>query len=325
MRAPSFWRNREVLSTLLLPLALGYDLVGWLRWRLARPARVGIPVICVGNLTAGGAGKTPSVLALAALLKERGVAVQAVTRGYGGRETGPLRVDPARHDAAAVGDEPLLLARACPTWVARDRVAGARAAEAEGAQALLLDDGLQNPFLYKDFRLAVVDAVSGFGNGRVIPAGPLRENLSRGLRRADALLVIGEAEEGMLATFGKPVLRAALVPSGAEGWYGRRLLAFAGIGRPGKFFETLTAAGVELAGTRVFADHHPYSAAEANALLAEARRLGAALVTTEKDFVRLPPMLAAATQVLPVALRWRDKQQIEDLLEQILPDVQAQS
>ncbi|MEX2629784.1 MAG: tetraacyldisaccharide 4'-kinase [Tistlia sp.] len=326
MRAPAFWSRRGLASSLLLPAALLWDLGGWLRWRLVRPERLPIPVVCVGNLTAGGAGKTPTVLALAALLKERGLAVHALSRGYGGCEAGPLRVDPARHEAAAVGDEPLLLARACPTWVARDRAAGARAAVAGGAEVLLLDDGLQNPALHKDLVLAVVDAAVGFGNGRVMPAGPLRENLARGLGRADALLAIGHGEAlppGLAAT-GKPLLRADLRPEDPGAWRGRRLLAFAGIGRPAKFFETLRGLGAELAGTRAFADHHAYGAAEAEALLAEAAGLGAELVTTEKDRLRLPPRLAESTRVLPVHLGWRDKRGIEDLLDRILADGRAQ-
>lgn len=315
MRTPGFWASRGAVSTLLLPAALLYDGAGWLRWRLARPERLPVPVVCVGNLTAGGAGKTPTVLALAALLRERGLAVHAVTRGYGGRERGPLRVELGRHDAAAVGDEPLLLARACPTWVARDRAAGGRAAVAAGAGAILLDDGLQNPALVKDLALAVVDAAAGFGNGRVVPAGPLRENLTRGLARADALLAIGE---GALEDRSTPLLRATLEADAPAAWRGRRVLAFAGIGRPSKFFETLAALGAELAATLAFPDHHAYREPEAAALLAEAARLGAALVTTEKDFLRLPPGLAAATRVLPVHLKWRDRRAVDDLLDQVL-------
>ncbi|SMF62354.1 lipid-A-disaccharide kinase [Tistlia consotensis] len=320
MRAPDFWSGRGALSSLLLPLALGYDLAGWLRWRVVNPVRLPVPVICVGNLTAGGAGKTPTVLALVELLAERALAVHAVTRGYGGRERGPLRVDPALHDAAAVGDEPLLLARACPTWVARERAAGARAAAAAGAEVLLLDDGLQNPGLAKDLALAVVDGAAGLGNGRVLPAGPLRENLTRGLGRADALLSVGGDWAPPPAAAGKPLLRAELVAETAGAWRGRRVLAFAGIGRPAKFFDTLAGLGAELAGTRAFADHHPYTAADGQALLAEAGRLGAELATTEKDFVRLPPPLAAVTRVLPVHLRWRDKRKIDALLERALAD-----
>ncbi len=331
MRAPGFWRRRGALSTLLLPLAWLYDLAGWLRWRRARPLRLGIPVICVGNLTAGGAGKTPTVLALAGLLADRGLAVHVVSRGYGGHERGPLRVDPERHGAADVGDEPLLLARACPTWVARDRAAGGSAAEAAGAEVLLLDDGLQNPALAKDLALAVIDGAAGLGNRRVVPAGPLRENLSRGLSRAQALLVVGAGAPDLPAgAFDGPLLRATLEAGSAPGgaaaadWRGRRVLAFAGIGRPEKFFDTLAGLGAELAGRRAFADHHAYTAADAEALLAEARRLGAEPATTEKDAVRLPPALASVTRVLPVHLSWRDKRAVEDLLERALADGRPQ-
>ena len=212
-------------------------------------------MVCVGNLVAGGAGKTPVALSLAAHLVSRGIAVHIVTRGYGGRLGGPVRVDPARHDAAAVGDEALLLAARAPCWVARDRAGGVRAAVAAGAQMVLLDDGFQNPSIAKTLSLLVVDAEYGFGNGRVIPAGPLRESLARGLARADAIVLLeAEAQSRCLETLGidgaLPVLHAALRPVAGERLAGSRLLAFAGIGRPEKFFSTLRALGAELVGTR---------------------------------------------------------------------------
>src|SRR6266581_3144124 len=204
MRAPEFWHAgggpmSGLAAGLLAPLGAGWDAASRLRRALARPYRAAVPVICVGNLVAGGSGKTPVVLTLAASIASTGVAVHIVTRGYGGRLGGPVRVDPARHDAEAVGDEALLLAGCAPCWVARDRAAGVREAVATGAGAILLDDGFQNPAIDKDLALVVVDAEYGFGNGRVIPAGPLREPAVSGLARAGAIVLIGDGEpDGVL-------------------------------------------------------------------------------------------------------------------------------
>jgi tetraacyldisaccharide 4'-kinase len=312
MRAPEFWRRNGWAATALGPLGLLYDLAG--RWRRrATPWRAPVPVICIGNLVVGGAGKTPVVLALAKSLKQRGIAVHLLTRGYGGSSAGPLLVDPARHDFRSVGDEALLLAEAAPTWVARDRAEGARAAVAAGARLILMDDGLQNPSLHQDLKLIVVDGGYGFGNGRVLPAGPLREDLERGLARVHAAILIGENTAG--AEFaGQPVAKARLVPR--EGFSGRAL-AFAGIGRPEKFFDTLAALGAELVETVSFPDHHPYREGEIAALLQRAAAADAIAITTAKDRVRLPLALRDAVAVLRVDLGWAseaDAASIESLL-----------
>lgn len=321
MRAPDFWsRDRSLLPTLLAPLAVAYAAAGRLRQVTTRPQRVPIPVICVGAATVGGAGKTPVALALGRHLTAAGYRAHFLTRGYGGRTAGPLRVDPARHDAASVGDEPLLLARAAPCWVARNRPAGARAAAAAGAKAIVMDDGFQNPTLAKDLALLVVDGTQGFGNGRVLPAGPLREPVDRALARADAVVLIGKDGAGLAPVLaGKPVLAARLVPDdSARVLAGRKLLAFAGIGRPEKFFESLRAIGAELAATAVFPDHHPYSAAELHRIFDRAERLGARLVTTAKDSVRLPPSLRAQVHAVDVRLEWADPAALDRLLAPIL-------
>jgi tetraacyldisaccharide 4'-kinase len=278
-----------------------------------------VPTLCVGNATAGGAGKTPTALALLARLQARGRSPAALLRGYGGRLRGPVRVDPAQHDAAAVGDEALLLARAAPTWVARDRLAGALAAVADGADALVLDDGFQNPHLAKDLNLLVLDGAAGLGNGRVMPAGPLREPFGRALARARAVVLIGEDRHGLAGRLhGATVLNAELRPRGEAGFAGRRLLAFAGIGRPGKVFETLERLGAELAATAAFADHHPYTEAELAELQRRAVRLDAELVTTEKDAVRLPPAWRARIAVLPVELAFVRPERLDALLDGVL-------
>ena len=322
--APAFWtRPPGLLSELLLPIGAGWDAAGWLRQAFARPYCPPVPVVCVGNLVAGGAGKTPVALALAAHLVSCGIAVHIVTRGYAGRLGGPVRVDPARHDAAAVGDEALLLANQAPCWVARDRADGVRAAVAAGAQIIVFDDGFQNPGITKNLSLVVVDAVYGFGNGRVIPAGPLRENLARGFSRAHAVVLLAaDAPPGCPQPLGidtaRPVLHAVLRPVAGERLAGSRLLAFAGIGRPEKFFATVRECGAELVGTRSFADHHPYRAGEIDQLLRAAERSQARLITTAKDIVRVPAAKRAAIEFLEVEIRWADPAAFVDLLEAVV-------
>jgi tetraacyldisaccharide 4'-kinase len=320
MRAPDFWAEGGAVAALLAPFGAGYDLAGRLHRALVHPAAAEIPVICVGNLVAGGAGKTPVAIALAEALAARGAAVHCLTRGYGGRATGPRRVDAAGDSAAEVGDEALLLARAAPCWVARDRAAGARAAAAAGARVLIMDDGFQNPALAKDLSLLVVDGAYGFGNRRVMPAGPLRESPARGLARADAVVLLGRDERNLGPTLGvgPPVLGARLAPKpGSERLAGRRVLAFAGIGRPEKFFATLTELGAELAETRAFPDHHPYSAAEIAGLRARGRDLDAVLVTTEKDAVRLAPGQREGIETLAVAVAWDQPAALQALLDRL--------
>jgi len=319
MRAPEFWSEKPgLVAGLLAPVGAAWDAAGRLRRAVARPYRASVPVVCVGNLVAGGSGKTPIVLSLAISLAASGAAPHAVTRGYGGRLAGPVRVDPARHDAAEIGDEALLLAARLPCWVARDRAAGIRAAVAAGAGAILLDDGFQNPSIAKDLALVVVDAGFGFGNRRVIPAGPLRERVEPGLARADAIVLIGDgAEPEGLRPAGPPILRADLVPIAGERFAGQNLVAFAGIGRPEKFFATLRQLGATLVATHGFPDHHPYRPAEIEALRREAASLGAALVCTTKDRVRLDAASRAGIAVLEVEIAWHDPAALEALLAPI--------
>ncbi|OYQ32587.1 tetraacyldisaccharide 4'-kinase [Niveispirillum lacus] len=322
MRAPAFWYAPPGrLATLLTPLSWLWRVAAVLRLRV--PVKVRVPVLCVGNLVAGGAGKTPVVQDLVARLGARGVTAASLSRGHGGRLRGPLPVDPARHHAGDVGDEPLLLAATGAAWIGRDRVVAANAMVETGVRAIILDDGFQNHALHKDLSLIVVDGGTGFGNGRVIPAGPLRETVSNGLRRADALVVIGDGPG--VATVpplagALPVLTARLLPDAASvaGLQGRPLLAFAGIGRPGKFFETLRDAGLSVVAEMAFPDHHPFSAADLSALLARAEALGATLVTTEKDAMRLSPIWRSRVAVLPVCVSWDDPAIVERLLDRVM-------
>ena len=325
--APAFWGQPPgFLADLLSPIGVACDVAGHLRRVISRSYRAPVPVVCVGNLVAGGAGKTPVVLALSAWLLEHDVPVHVVTRGYGGQLRGPVRVDPNRHDALAVGDEALLHAARAPCWVARDRAAGVRAAVAAGAGAIMLDDGFQNPAVAKTLGLITVDVGYGFGNGRVIPAGPLRENLRRGLARADAMVLI--AAEGQASNAGAllrgccvPVLSAVLAPLRGERLAGSRLLAFAGIGRPEKFFATLRALGAVLAGTRAFPDHHSFRVAELEGLRRDAEHSGARLITTAKDIVRVPLVQRAGIEVLEVEILWPDPIALGRLLSPVVRSV----
>jgi tetraacyldisaccharide 4'-kinase len=308
MRAPEFWQADGALARLLAPLGAAFAAAGRLRALVTTPVRAPVPVVCVGNLSVGGTGKTPVAIALARRPAAAGRAPHLLSRGYGGSARGPLLVDPARHDAALVGDEPLLLARAAPTWVARDRAAGARAAAGAGAGVVVMDDGLQSPSPVKDLALVVVDGAIGFGNRRVLPAGPLREPVAAGLARAHGVVIVGPDRTGLATTLpaGLPVIAVDLVLELPPAARGRPLLAFAGIGRPAKLFDALEAAGAALAGRRAFPDHHRYRKRELQALLAEAGRLGALLATTEKDAVRLPGAFRSRVLVVPVHARFRD-------------------
>lgn len=319
MRAPDFWHSPSVASRLLAPLGSVYAWAVARRLADAEPYRPAVPVICVGNIVTGGAGKTPVCMALVERLRERGRQPHVLTRGYGGSEVGPRAVDPIRHDAARVGDEALLLAQAAPTWVARWRPDGAVAAVQMGADILVMDDGFQNPSIAKDLSLVVVDGGYGFGNGLPMPAGPCRETIESGLARADAVVLMGEdAANAARWCNGLPVLRARLVPGPeAEALRGRKVVAFAGIGRPAKFFDTLAACGAEAVAEHSFPDHHAFTRSELTELAAEAERQGALLVTTAKDAVRVPTDLRAGLTVLTVRLEWDKPEALDQLLDRV--------
>lgn len=326
MRDPAFWlRSPGIAAGLLSPIAASYGAVA--SWRLAQSGRaVGVPVICVGNLTVGGAGKTPTAIAVAELLHDAGRRPFLLSRGYGGRLKGPLRVDAATHRAADVGDEPLLLARGAPTIVAADRVAGADVARAAGAGVIVMDDGFQNPSLQKNLSILVIDGGRGVGNGKVFPAGPLRAPLQAQLARAQALLVIGRVADAaevvqQAQARGLAIFHGRLEPD-AEALAvlrERPVLAFAGIGDPEKFFSTLAGAGVEVRARQVFPDHHRYRRDEATNLIARAGRERLVLTTTEKDWVRLKGQddlaaLAGVARALPVQLVVTEQGAFRDLV-----------
>jgi tetraacyldisaccharide 4'-kinase len=326
MREPAFWRRPAGLAAgLLSPLAAIYGSVT--AWRMSRQGRrAGVPVVCIGNLTVGGAGKTPTAIAVARMLAAAGRRPFLLSRGYGGALAGPVRVDPASHTALAVGDEPMLLSRVAPTVVARNRAAGAELARAAGAGCIVMDDGFQNPALAKDLSIVVVDGACGIGNGAVFPAGPLRAPVERQLAHAHALLAIGEGKAGeavaaLASARGLPVFHGRLAPDAQALALlkGRPVLAFAGIGDPEKFFATLVEAGIDVRARLSFPDHHRFRRAEAIELLARAEREGLVPVTTEKDAVRLLGQddlaaLAKVARALPVTLALAEEDAFRDFL-----------
>ncbi|MBT4711555.1 MAG: tetraacyldisaccharide 4'-kinase [Alphaproteobacteria bacterium] len=317
-RAPSFWERPSFRSTALVPISWAFAMAAKSRWARAKPLRVSVPVVCVGNLVVGGAGKTPTALAIAQRLATQGHTPHFLTRGYHGHLKGLVRVDTGLHTAVEVGDEPLLLANAAPTWVSKDRRISAQAAIKDGATVLVMDDGFQNPGLEKDVSIIVIDAGFGHGNGRLLPAGPLRERPEIGFARAHAVVMVDDemAPTTQADTGGLPVLAAHLVPTkdSASRLGGARVIGFCGIGRPEKFFQTLEELECTVVRTHGFPDHHPYTDGDLETLRADALATGARLVTTSKDLARIPSRIAEGLEVVEVHMEFADPAALDAVL-----------
>lgn len=320
MRAPVFWRDKGLLSATLLPAALLYNAVARVRSAAVTPAKLPVRVVCIGNLVAGGAGKTPVALTLGMLLKKRGIRAHYLSRGYKSDNIGVTKVDITQHSARDVGDEPLLLAEVLPTWVSKDRVAGTEAAIKAGAEIVIMDDGFQNPRLHKDVSLLVVDGHYGFGNERVIPAGPLREPIEAAMERASAVIMVGDDKQGVTRYVPPqvPVLQSQVKPvSSAEFLRGKQVVAFCGIARPRKFYRTLQELGCIVVHHVSYADHYAFTPGDLEFLRAKAKETASVLVTTEKDYVRLPDDMRVEVTVVPIEVAFDDN---ESLLKVVLED-----
>ncbi len=324
-KAPRFWYNQKntpqkILKYTLSPLGWIYERAVEKRFEMNTQVPMSKPVICVGNLTVGGNGKTPTVLSLASFFAKRNYNPHLLTKGYGGEEAGPVQINRDIDTAEYIGDEALLLAQRAPTWVAANRPLGAQHAIDAGAEMIIMDDGFQNPIIYKDFSLVVIDGKIGFGNQYVMPAGPLRENIENGILRADAVLIIGE-DRNHVETLIKsikdiPVFKAKLVATHNNPKVkGKKFAAFAGIGRPSKFKDTLEEYGAEITTWKEFPDHYLYKTEDLRGLLKTAAKAKTPIITTSKDFVRIPKHMQKDIQVFAVELEWENQDEILDLIE----------
>jgi len=327
MRAPEFWKHRKYTHALAPALTLLWSPCGWvygqaveIKQQLSgQPWTCPAPIICVGNLTVGGAGKTPVALGIMQRLQSFGLNAHFLTRGYGGKLTGPVQVDSNLHTYQDVGDEALILAQTAPTWVSPDRVKGAQSAFENGAQAIVMDDGFQNPSLYKNLSVIVIDGAYGFGNGHVMPAGPLRQPLKPGLDRSDVFMIIGDDQFNVSKILNKPILKASVHKNNwSEIFAQRPVIAFAGIGRPQKFFDAIKNQGGDLIESHAFADHFPYDNRHLEPIINSAKSKNAVIVTTEKDMVRIPENLKHEVKALTISLDWRDRTALDQKLMQAI-------
>lgn len=329
MRPPRFWEanldlhSRQaatITRKLLTPFALAYDRIVAYKIERANPFSCGVPVICVGNLTVGGSGKTPFVKWIRSYLSSKGGRVASLSRGYGGTLRGPLRVDYSNHSAKQVGDEPLMLSKTGETWIGANRPIAANTMVEDGAKIIVMDDGHQNPTLLKDLTFVVIDSENPFGNGYVFPKGPLRENIRAGLSRADAIVLMGKGTTPTeIADSDIPIYRCQIVAKQPD--KSSQYVAFAGIGRPEKFFDTLAELELEIADAIPFPDHHNYSKSDLTYLSKLAQENQARLITTEKDYVRLTSDIKKDVEVLETSLAIENSNLLETLLEPILETV----
>ena len=312
MKTPDFWQKNNLISKLLSPLGELYALGTKLRIKYKEPQKVNIPVICIGNLTAGGTGKTPTAISLAMMLQNAGLYPNFVSRGYHGTLQN-IQVNSSTHTPQQVGDEPLLLARIAPTFINADRYQGALMAQNCSAECILMDDGFQNPSLYKDLSLLVIDGSTGFGNQKCIPAGPLREHVSDGLKRAHAALIIGDDFYHLKEQLNIPCFSGKIIPEKPT-LENNRVIAFAGIGRPQKFYNSLQELGIEIVKTFDFPDHHYYTNDDLQKILHETRIHQAQAITTTKDFVKIPPNLQAHFKVLEIKIQWENPEELQQFI-----------
>jgi tetraacyldisaccharide 4'-kinase len=326
MKAPEYWKQGcgGLISTLLSPVSWLYGVGVQMNQSTATPIQAPAPVLCIGNAVAGGAGKTPIAIDIGKRLLDAGVNTHYLSRGYGGSEQGPHRIDPASDNAARVGDEPLLLAKIAPTWISKDRVKGAIAMAEAGAKTIIMDDGFQNPSLLKDINLCVIDGTYGIGNGRVIPAGPLREEFEHSLQKSNAIVIMGTDHAGIAerikAITPDILLLKAQITAQLNDFdiLNQPIHAFAGIGHPEKFFDMLVKLGCDIKKATPFADHHFYDNGEISLLVEAAKVDKALLLTTEKDYVRLDTKWQSAVKTIGISLTWEDEAPLTALLEPII-------
>lgn len=321
MHAPQFWHRPSTIGKLLSPLSLLWRSGSTIHTFLNHsPWSSPVPVLCIGNITAGGAGKTPLAIDFIKALIKIGHKPHVLTRGYGGSLKGPIRVNPSNHTVSEVGDEPLLIASTAPTWVAKNRVLGAKQAIKNGASVIVMDDGFQNETIKKTFSILTIDGGYGFGNGQIIPAGPLRETPNKAINRCNAIVLVGDDCHGILDYVGKtrPIYETKIIAHPNPELADKKVLAFSGIGRPSKFFESVRELGYEIVGTYEFPDHHQFRSKEIKFILEQALSLSAIPITTTKDFVRLPPETRPKIKTIKISVEWKNIDDRETIIKRTL-------
>ncbi|CAO5674468.1 MAG: Tetraacyldisaccharide 4'-kinase [Holosporales bacterium] len=316
-KAPKFWDKDSFLSRILAPFSWCYFLLIRLNKKRITPVQLSVPVICVGNLVMGGAGKTPTVIAIVEILKQMGQNPHIISRGYGAIVKGLKKVDHKWHHYLQVGDEPLMLSKVAPTWVCPNRIKSAKAAIQDGATVIVMDDGFQNSSLFKDLNVLVVDAYQQFGNGKLFPAGPLREPFNEGIERADLVVVVGEEKPQNLSHL-KNVLQARFKPKTLPEKQQERIIGFAGLGYPQKFKISLLNAGYKVVDFVTYPDHFPYTITEIEKLLKKAKGKKAKLMTTSKDAIRIPAPYKEKIHVFKINLEFENTQILEDCLKKTI-------